>query len=102
MFRLLGLLLLAPAFLLAADDTPAPGKARLDPDKAFRRGDTNKDGKLSRAEFRRLLASAPRFKDNPEAISGRQLSRALHVDNHTVEDVRKFLIDQGSIALRPI
>src|SRR5207302_9792049 len=32
------------------------------------RGDTNKDGKLSRAEFRRLLASAPRFKDNPEAI----------------------------------
>ena len=71
MLRLVGILLLALAVLfagpLAADDGPRP-KTQADLDRAFRRGDTNKDGKLSRAEFRRLVRNAPRLRGKPQAI----------------------------------
>jgi cytochrome c553 len=44
-------------------------KARpfVDPEAAFKLGDTNKDGKLSREEFVKLLSNLPRIKDNPKA-----------------------------------
>jgi hypothetical protein len=38
-----------------------------DPEAAFKLFDANKDGKLSRDEFDKLLANAPRLKDNPKA-----------------------------------
>src|SRR5262249_28384440 len=36
----------------------------------FRRLDENGDGKISREEFRRFTANAPRFKDNPDLARG--------------------------------
>ncbi|HJZ93070.1 MAG TPA: DUF1553 domain-containing protein [Gemmataceae bacterium] len=38
-----------------------------DPEGAFKLGDTDKDGKLSRDEFAKLMANNPRVKDNPKA-----------------------------------
>ena len=58
---------------LMSDDTAGQEpKARpfADPEGAFKVGDTNKDGKLSREEFEKLLSGGPRFKENPE---GRRL-----------------------------
>lgn len=46
----------------------AQDKPNTDPEKAFKFGDKNKDGKLSREEFRQLLRNGPRFKDNPKII----------------------------------
>src|SRR5437588_6843382 len=72
MFRLVGLLLLAlavgalPARLTAGESDRA--KPQPDLPKLFRLADANKDGKLSRAEFRRLLRNTTRFKDNPQAL----------------------------------
>jgi hypothetical protein len=72
MFRLVGILLLAPAVLLAgrlvADDNGKKAKSKAELDRMFRLADTNKDGKLSRAEFRRLVRNAPKLKDNPQAV----------------------------------
>src|SRR5215213_1994403 len=42
-------------------------KPFLEPERAFRLGDADKDGKLSRDEFGKLLANNPRIKDNPKA-----------------------------------
>src|SRR5262245_59011223 len=57
---------------LLIDSEPMVGqepKARpfVDPEGAFKLGDTNKDGKLSKEEFEKLVSVAPRFKDNPKA-----------------------------------
>jgi cytochrome c553 len=41
-------------------------KPALDPERAFQLGDTDKDGKLSREEFAKLMANNPRVKDNPK------------------------------------
>src|SRR5262245_2883253 len=38
-----------------------------DPDRAFQLGDADKDGKLTRDEFAKLMANNPRVKDNPKA-----------------------------------
>src|SRR5262249_59579970 len=38
-----------------------------DAQTAFKLGDTNKDGKLSKDEFEKLLSSLPRIKENPKA-----------------------------------
>ena len=42
-------------------------KPALDPERAFQLGDTDKDGKLSKEEFAKLMANNPRVKDNPKA-----------------------------------
>jgi cytochrome c553 len=39
----------------------------VDPEGAFKLGDTDKDGKLSKDEFAKLMANNPRVKDNPKA-----------------------------------
>ena len=52
-----------PGHLLADDKPP-----QVDPEILFKRADTNQDGKLSKEEFKKLLANAPRLKDNPRAI----------------------------------
>lgn len=41
-------------------------KPVLDPEGAFKIGDTDKDGKLTRDEFAKLMANNPRVKDNPK------------------------------------
>jgi cytochrome c553 len=53
----------------SADSAGQEPKVRpfLDPEGAFKSGDTNKDGKLSREEFEKLLSNLPRIKDNPKA-----------------------------------
>jgi hypothetical protein len=72
MFRLVGLVLLAPLVLFAgrlpADDSASKANGKPNLDQLFRRGDTNKDGKLSRAEFRRLVGNAPKLRGNPQAV----------------------------------
>ena len=71
MLRLFGVLTLTGSLLLAsfggAADEPK-GPPALNPEAAFKRGDTNGDGKLSKDEFRNLLGKGPRFKDNPQLI----------------------------------
>ncbi|HKB04546.1 MAG TPA: DUF1553 domain-containing protein [Gemmataceae bacterium] len=57
---------------LAALSGPSSGqepkvKPFLEPERAFRLGDADKDGKLSKDEFARLLANSPRMKENPKA-----------------------------------
>ena len=42
-------------------------KPAVDPERAFQLGDTDKDGKLSKEEFAKLMANTPRVKDNPKA-----------------------------------
>lgn len=42
-------------------------KPFVDPEGAFKIGDADKDGKLSKEEFQKLLANNPRIKDNPKA-----------------------------------
>src|SRR5262245_53175378 len=42
-------------------------KPAVDPERAFQLGDTDKDGKLTRDEFGKLMANNPRVKDNPKA-----------------------------------
>jgi len=49
---------------------PAPSARKFDPDKAFAAMDTNKDGKLSPAEFDVLKKTAPYFREHPEAVAG--------------------------------
>ncbi|MBO0699008.1 MAG: DUF1553 domain-containing protein [Zavarzinella sp.] len=66
-----GLLALSLAGL-AALSGPSSGqepkvKPFLDLEGAFKVGDTNKDGKLSKEEFEKLLSNLPRIKDNPKA-----------------------------------
>src|SRR5262249_20655359 len=53
----------------AADTSGQEPKIKpfLDPERAFQLGDTDKDGKLSREEFAKLMANNPRVKDNPKA-----------------------------------
>src|SRR5437016_5712150 len=69
--RLLVLLgLVAAGFVagrLALGDEPKQPPQR-DPEEIFKLGDTNKDGKLSKDEFKKLVGNRPRFKDNPEII----------------------------------
>jgi cytochrome c553 len=42
-------------------------KPAVDPERAFQLGDTDKDGKLTKDEFQKLMANNPRVKDNPKA-----------------------------------
>jgi hypothetical protein len=42
-------------------------KPFADPDAAMKLGDADKDGKLSKEEFQKLVANNPRIKDNPKA-----------------------------------
>ncbi len=70
MFRrlsgVLGLLFLGALVSLSpAADDPPKGPQAPNPDRAFRFGDVNKDGKLSKEEFLKLVGNAPRLKDNP-------------------------------------
>ena len=55
---------LLPLAAVAQDGRDKPGRSP-DPAAAFKLGDADKDGKLSRDEFRKLVANAPRLKDNP-------------------------------------
>jgi hypothetical protein len=57
---------------LAALTEPTAGqdpkvKPFLDPERAFRLSDADKDGKLSKDEFQKATANNPRLKDNPKA-----------------------------------
>src|SRR5436305_8827886 len=57
---------------LLIDSEPTAGqepkaKPFADPEAAFKLADTNKDGKLSKEEFEKLVGVAPRFRDNPKA-----------------------------------
>jgi len=42
-------------------------KPAVDPERAFQLGDADKDGKLTKDEFAKLMANNPRVKDNPKA-----------------------------------
>src|SRR5262245_29330865 len=58
--------------VLLLDSEPMAGqepkaKPFADPEAAFKLADANKDGKLSKDEFEKLLANAPRLKENPKA-----------------------------------
>jgi hypothetical protein len=44
-----------------------PPKGKPDPERAFRLGDADGDGKLTKEEFQKLAANNPRIKDNPKA-----------------------------------
>ena len=44
------------------------GAQQADPAALFKRGDTNKDGKLSEEEFTKLVSGSPKLKDKPELI----------------------------------
>src|SRR5688572_15379210 len=57
---------------LAALSGPTSGqepkvKPFVEPERAFRLGDADKDGKLTKDEFAKLLANNPRIKENPKA-----------------------------------
>ena len=68
---LMAIALVSAAILLPGDswgdDPPAP---KQDPGTLFRRIDTNRDGKISRDEFRNFTTTAQRFKDRPEQARG--------------------------------
>ncbi len=71
-----------------------PGRPPLE--QVFKRFDADKDGKLSRAEFDRFAAVAPRLKGNPEIAD--RLFKQLDADGDgflTFEEFRRFA------ALRP-
>jgi hypothetical protein len=66
-------------------------KPAVDPERAFQLGDADKDGKLSKDEFTRLMANNPRVKENPKAADF-LLSR-LDADNDgslTLEEFKKI------------
>jgi cytochrome c553 len=64
-------LLIAGLVALGIDSDQAVGqeKAKVfaDPEAAFKRADTNGDGKLSKDEFEKLVSNLPRVKENPKA-----------------------------------
>ncbi|HVK13974.1 MAG TPA: c-type cytochrome domain-containing protein, partial [Gemmataceae bacterium] len=62
--------LLAALVLAGGADLTAQEKARpfVDPDRAFTLGDADKDGKLSRDEFEKLMSTAPAFREKAKAI----------------------------------
>ena len=72
-------------------------KARpfLDPEAAFKVGDANRDGKLSRDEFEKLLANAPRLKDNPKAADFLFTRLDENKDRSLTLDEFKKLRDRG-------
>src|SRR5947209_1325742 len=39
-----------------------------DPEAIFKSADADKDGKVSKDEFKKFMANRPRFKDNPDLI----------------------------------
>ena len=58
------------ALLLHSEPTAGQepkAKPFADPESAFKLGDTNKDGKLSKDEFEKLLSNLPRIKENSKA-----------------------------------
>ena len=82
----------------ASDAADGPAPKRPDPAAMFRFGDANKDGKLSRDEFQKLVARNPRLKDNPDAA--RQLFTRLDADGDgflTLGEFRKIVgMQQGN------
>jgi hypothetical protein len=82
-------LLFLTAFL-AADrrSANAQDKPKQDPEKLFTFADANKDGKLSRAEFRKLLANNAKLKDNPKGID--QLFDYLDTDKDGYLNLAEF------------
>src|SRR5215470_6240703 len=85
---------LVPGLLLAGllvFGTALAQPPRPDPATAFRLGDTNGDGQLSREEFIRLLGNAPRFRATPEQAA--QLFERLDVNKDgflSLEEFRKL------------
>jgi len=57
---------LVSAILAADDPVAAKGKERLE--LGFRALDTNRDGRLDRKEFSRIVQFSPRLRDNPENV----------------------------------
>jgi cytochrome c553 len=75
MVRISGTLILAAALVLASGSAGQDGpkdKLKPDPARLFKLSDRDKDGKLSKAEFSRLVSNGPRFKDkikdNPKLV----------------------------------
>jgi len=62
-----------------------------DPTALFKRGDTNKDGKLSEDEFTQLLSKGAKFKNNPDLI--KKLFEKLDTDGDkflTLDEFKKI------------
>jgi cytochrome c553 len=72
--------------------------AQPDPDQLFKFGDTNKDGKLSREEFLKLVTKGGKLKDNPDLA--KKIFEKADANNKgflTHEQFKKF-VEQGKKA----
>ncbi|MFL5242068.1 MAG: EF-hand domain-containing protein [Gemmataceae bacterium] len=100
MFRYLSVLSLASAFVFAgavrADEDGAKGKKR-NPEKIFKKLDTNKDGKLSLDEFKGIAnLGKGKLKDKPELIE--RVFKKMDADGDgfvTLEEFKKFRQDHA-------
>jgi Protein of unknown function (DUF1549)/Protein of unknown function (DUF1553)/Planctomycete cytochrome C/EF-hand domain pair len=84
---ILGACLLAGGFAFGQE----PAQPKFDPVAAFRRGDVNRDGKLSKEEFLKLTANNPLLKDRPDLAL--QLFQRLDADGDgflTLEEFKKI------------
>ena len=78
----------------ADDDTP---KKKFDPAVAFKRGDADGDGKLSKDEFLKLMQLSPAMKDKPEAAA--KLFELLDTDKDgflSLDEFKKIADIQGA------
>ena len=78
---------------LSADTSGQEPKVKpaVDPERAFQLGDADKDGKLSKDEFTKLMANNPRVKENPKAADF--LLNRLDANNDgslTLEEFKKI------------
>jgi hypothetical protein len=85
MSRLLSLLVVVSISIVTFAQAPAP---KFDPERAFQKGDTNGDKKLTLKEFTELTKNLPRFKDNPALV--KVLFDRLDADNNGSLSLEEF------------